>query len=173
EGGLFLLPAGGPPHEAAGPGTHRQHQLSGRHTSLDGARALLRLQSRRHHADASLIQGLRPGDHGELGGPRRNPLRGYRRTRQADDREHPRGAWRNARRNRRRGGVFSNSVEFRDRANPGYRWWIEPKIKGNRGGRGLVPEVNSGGQPPGRGTVWVPDESSFPAFPRSNEWRTL
>ena len=46
----------------------------------------------------------------------------------ADDREYAGAARRNACRNRRRGGVLPEGVEFRYRSDPRGRWRIEPKI---------------------------------------------
>ena len=58
EGRLLLLPAGGAADEAAGRRPDRQHQLAGRHPAVGGARALLRVEGRRDHADARA--GARP-----------------------------------------------------------------------------------------------------------------
>ena len=43
-------------------------------SSLGGARALLRVQSRRDHAHTRALQGLRSGDHRKLRRPRRHPF---------------------------------------------------------------------------------------------------
>ena len=61
----------------------RQHQFARRDPALGGARALLRVEGRRDHADQGAGQGICPDDHGELRRSRRDPVRRYRRTRQA------------------------------------------------------------------------------------------
>ena len=82
EGRLLLLPARRAADAEDGRRPHRQHQLARRHPPVGRARALLRLEGRRHHADPRAGQSLRAGDHGELRGARRDSLRRHRRARQ-------------------------------------------------------------------------------------------
>ena len=107
EGGLLLLPARRAAHAEDRRRPDRQYQLARRHTPLGRACALLRVEGGGHHADPRAGQGLRAGDHGQLGGPRGDSLRGYRRPRQGHDRgdsggprRHPGGG---------RGRVFCTS----------------------------------------------------------------
>jgi len=92
------------------------------------ARALLRLEGRGNHANARAGQGFRAGDHGELGGAGVIPFEDIDERGKKMIASHSGRPRRHAGGGRRRGGLLSESVQLRHRADAG-------------GGRGTEPAV--------------------------------